>query len=124
LTAQQIVYPDSTVMLRDARTGDVGFVFPKLIAIDYRNLLLKTMPLMEGQIDTLKLDIEKHKSIISDQEQEIGFLQSNLKDSQKQFDAEHSIRLACEKELKKICWWKAGTYGFAITTIVALLIKK
>ncbi|MBN1561507.1 hypothetical protein JW998_14750 [candidate division KSB1 bacterium] len=122
LTAQQIVRPDSVVQIKDSTTGDVGFVIPKLIAIDYRNLLVHTLPLMEAQIDTLKLVIDKNRSIINNQKEEIGLLKSNVADAQQQFAAEHAIRLACEKEKAKLFWWKLGTGAFAATTAAMLVL--
>ncbi|RQW11503.1 hypothetical protein EH222_00255 [candidate division KSB1 bacterium] len=110
------------VQIKDSSTGDIGFVIPKLIAIDYRNLLVNTLPLMEAQIDTLKLVIDKGASVISAQKDEIGLLKSNVADVQQQLAAEHAIRLACEKEREKTFWWKLGTRTFAATTAAMLVL--
>lgn len=94
-----------------------------LIAIDYRNLLMVTMPLMEGQIDTLKLNLEKHRSVIADQKEEIGLLRLNVEDTELKFKTEQKLRLACEKELKKKKWWQYSTYGSAAVLVGVLVFK-
>ena len=107
-------------MLKDSRTGDVGFVMPKLIAIDYRNLVMITVPMMEEQIDSLKLNITKHKSIINNQHDEIDLLKINVDDAKKQLEAENNIRLACEQEQARMKKWKVYTYVLAAATLVTL----
>src|SRR6185503_17631633 len=54
-----VISPDSIVMIRDARdTTVVGYVFPRLVAIEYLNLRTKILPVKNDLIEQLQSSLK------------------------------------------------------------------
>lgn len=124
-SAQQIVYPDSIVMVKDAKTGQIGYVFPHKIAIDYYNLVTHLVPALEDKIGLQNSEILNHRGIISEKDKQIGLLQSNINDERTKYSKIESLCTKYEGELKWKKFWKtsamilAGTTAlFLVTTVV------
>lgn len=120
-SAQQIVYPDSIVMLKDAKTGQVGYVFPHKIAIDYYNLVTNLVPALEDKIGLQDSELFKQRQIISEKDNQIGLLGKNIEDERAKFAKIDSLCKKYEDELKWKKFWKTSAMVLAGTTALFLI---
>lgn len=117
-TAQQIVFPDSIVMLKDGKTGQIGYVFPHKIAIDYYNLVTYLVPALEEKSGLQDNEILKQRQIITEKDNQIGLLGKNIEDERLKFAKSDSLCKKYEKELKWKKFWKTSAMVLAGTTAV------
>ena len=127
LIAQEIVFPDSVVMIRDANTDEVGFIFPRLIAIDYRNLVVNVVPLLEEEVELHKKESERYCSLISEHKEEIRILTSNIEDERRKFEEQERITKVYEKlfknERKLKRRWRLACGAMAVGVLAALIFE-
>jgi len=126
LAAQQIVYPDSIVMIKDERSKLVGFVFPRQIAIDYYNLVEKLVPSYKEKIALLDAKINTNDRILGEKNNQIELLKSNLADERQKFEKLTGLQELYEKEIKYKKRWRMATLFLAGSTAIltALVIAK
>ncbi len=118
----QIVYPDSVVMIKDPKTNQVGFVIPRLVAIDYRNLVVKIVPSLEEQIDNLSAKVEKLQSIINEQNRQLQAKDEIIRSERQKVQNLEEIQKKCEKEIAAKKRWKTAALVLAGSTAITTLL--
>lgn len=125
--AQQIVYPDSIVMIRDTQTGRIGFVFPESLAVDYRNLIVNYVPALEGKIALQDSLVAEGKKLLKDKNAEIVILNANMKDTNQMFEEQKGISESFERLYKKERsakrFWRVMAYLLGAGAVAALVVK-
>jgi len=110
-------------MIKDANSNEVGFVFPRRIAIDYRNLIVNYVPALEDKIELQEMEIAKTNQILGAKDQEINLLKLNIADERKKFEQLNGLQNLYEKEIRSKKFWRTATYILAGSTgILTLLV--
>lgn len=125
--AQQIVYPDSIVMIRDTQSGRIGFVFPESLAVDYRNLIVNYVPALEGKIALQDSLVAEGKKLLKDKNAEIVILNANITDTKTMFEDQKAISASFEtlykKERRAKRFWRVMAYLLGAGAVAVLVVK-
>ena len=125
IQAQQAIYPDSVIMLTDSETDQIGYIFPEKIAIDYRNLLKRTIPLMETKIRMQNILMTKDSERIVHLNHIKALLKMNIEsEMEKTGEAEQlakNIKKEFDKERRKRIFWQYSSYGVVLLSGLVLL---
>lgn len=122
LWSQIKAIPDSIMLLQD-KNGKVGYLFPKIYAIEYLKLRQKVLVQTTTLIDSLNLKIQKQDTMIENKNQQnIYFRQMLQNDSlaiQKQAVALNEAEAGINKLQFKLKFWKysaaiLGAAGFVV----------
>lgn len=112
---------DSIVMVKDAKTGDIGFVFPYKIAIDYRNLVTNLVPSLEEKITLQEKQVAKLNQVIGEKDNEIQLLGKNVDAERQKYTEKDNLCKIYEKELRSKKFWKTASMVLAGATAVLLV---
>jgi len=121
LTAQiNKIDPDSITAVKDLQ-GNVGFIFPKVIAIEYMNIK-KNAVQAKAHIDSLSRLVQLHESAKKDLELENVKLRQVVRNDSTAIQMQQATLTNTENELKKmkrrLTLWKIGTGSLAIAGFV------
>ncbi len=109
-------------MIKDPKTNQVGFVFPRLAAIDYRNLVVKVIPSMEQQIEMLSAKMEKLQSIINEKDRQLQAKEAIIRSERQKVANLEALQKKCEKEIAAKKRWKTATLVLAGSTAITTLL--
>lgn len=113
-------------MIKDERSNEVGFIFPRKIAIDYYNLVSNLVPSYTEKIALMDSALVKNDGILKEKNSKIELLELNLKDERKKFEKLEGLQDLYEKEIKYKKRWRMATLFLAGSTAIltALVIAK
>ncbi len=121
--AQQIVYPDSILMIKDPVTQQVGFIFPLKAAIDYRNLLADRVPQYQKTIAVQDSQLSVCNRLVDTKNKEIGELNGIIKEEREKYNKLDTLNQAYKKELKCKKFWQRASYVlFGSTAILTTIL--
>jgi hypothetical protein len=109
-------------MLTDEASKEIGFVIPRLIGVDYRNLVVKLIPSYEEKIGLLSQRLDRTTQLITEKDNQLRLKDNIISDERQKVQNLEMVQEQCKKELRKKKWYKLGTIFFAGSTLATGLL--